>query len=233
VSADDRHPGQDGCGANAAPYVLGALSDEESGAFRRHLQSCAICREEVASLRVVAAALPAAAPQLTAPSELKRRVMAAVRDDAARMPALRPGRALRRSSSRGRVPRAALAGLAAAAVVTAIVLLALPSGGGVRVIRAEVLAPHASAVVRVSGARAQLSVAGMPQPSPGRVYEIWVKGTGAPRPANALFTVSSAGDASVRLPRSVAGVREILVTSEPLGGSRAPTRAPVIVGRLG
>jgi anti-sigma-K factor RskA len=233
VSHDEQRRERDGCAGNAAPYVLGALGDEESRAFHSHLASCAVCREEVAALRVVAAALPAAAPQLTAPSQLKGRVMAAVRGDAAAMPVIRTRRALWRARSRPRRPLAALAGLAAVAVVIAVVLLVLPSGGGVRVIRATVLAPRASAVVRLSGGRAELSVAGMPQPSRGRVYEIWLKGAGQPRPTNALFTVSSAGDASIGVPGSVSGAREILVTSEPIGGSRVPTRAPVIVAHLG
>jgi hypothetical protein len=30
----------------------------------------------------------------------------------------------------------------------------------------------------------------------------------------------------------VSGVHEVLVTSEPQGGSRVPTRSPVIVARL-
>ncbi len=99
-------------------------------------------------------------------------------------------------------------------------------------IRAEVLAPRASASVRVSGGHAELNIAGMPQTTPGRVYEVWVKRTGAPQPTDALFTVSRAGSATVGVPGSVTGVKEILVTSEPRGGSPAPTRTPVIVAKV-
>ncbi len=85
VSIDEPHIEEpDGCGASAAPYVLGALTDEEHEAFGVHLESCSVCREEVAALQVVASALPAAAPQLSAPPELKRRLMASVREDAHR-----------------------------------------------------------------------------------------------------------------------------------------------------
>ena len=74
----------------------------------------------------------------------------------------------------------------------------------------------------------------MPQTPPGRVYEVWVKREGAPQPTDALFTVTSAGSADGRAsPASVAGVTQVLVTSEPLGGSRMPTSAPVIVAHLG
>jgi hypothetical protein len=66
----------------------------------------------------------------------------------------------------------------------------------------------------------------------GRVYEVWLKGAGAPQPADALFTVSASGDATVGVPGVVPGIREVMVTAEPLGGSRTPTGRPVIVAHL-
>ncbi len=59
------------CGEDAAPYVLGALSEAEHSAFLAHIESCAVCREEVAALQVVADALPAAVPQLRAPAAVR------------------------------------------------------------------------------------------------------------------------------------------------------------------
>jgi anti-sigma-K factor RskA len=233
VSAGGPHLDREGCGSNAAAYVLGALSDDEGRAFRSHLQSCAVCREEVAALSVVADALPAAAPQLTAPSELKRRVMAAVREEAPRVSA-RPSRAPERRAFPAWRQRPALAGLALAAAVIALAVIALAPGGGsgVRVIRADVLSPRASALLRLSGGHAELSIAGLPQSAPGRVYEVWLKGAGQPRPTDVLFTVTSAGDATVGVPGGLSGVSEVLVTSERRGGSSVPTRAPVIVAHL-
>ena len=72
----------------------------------------------------------------------------------------------------------------------------------------------------------------MPQAGAGRVYEVWTKRAGAPAPTDALFTVTGGGKATVAVPGGVSGVKEILVTSEPLGGSRVPTRTPVIVARV-
>jgi hypothetical protein len=48
----------------------------------------------------------------------------------------------------------------------------------------------------------------------------------------ALFTVTTRGDATVGVPGSIAGVKLIMVTSEPLGGSRVPTTSPVIVAHV-
>jgi anti-sigma-K factor RskA len=235
----------DGCGASAAPYVLGALTDEEHEAFRVHLESCSVCREEVAALQVVASALPAAAPQLSAPPELKRRLMASVREDARRREladagesAARPARARKRApaSLRWR-PNLAVAVLAAAVIALAVVALGSGGGagsGGTHVIRAQVLPSRASASLSVGAGHAQLNIADMPQAAQGRVYELWIKrsASGRPLPTDALFTVSAAGRASVGVPGGVGGVREVLVTSEPLGGSRVPTLPALIVARV-
>jgi anti-sigma-K factor RskA len=238
MSAGEDHVDREGCGANAAPYVLGALSEAEHDAFRRHMESCAVCREEVGALQVVAAALPAAAPQVSAPAQLKRRVMSSVREDARRRS--QPSDRARPSRSASRRWRPAVAAVALAAVVAALAIALVPGGsggsdgsGGTRVIRADVSIPRASAVLHLSGGRAQLTVASMPQAARGHVYQVWVKRSAGPQPTDALFTVTSHGAASVGVPGSVDGVREVMVTSEPLGGSRAPTSAPVIVARLG
>jgi hypothetical protein len=243
MSVEGPHIDREGCGGNAAPYVLGALTEEEHEAFRLHVESCAVCREEVAALHLVASALPAAAPQMSAPPELKRRVMSSVREDARRRQAnedapprpAREPRPARRAARGGWLrwqPNVAIAGLAAAVIALAVVALSSGGGTGTRVIRAQVLVPRASASLSVSGGRAQLDIADMPQAGAGRVYEVWRERSGTPQPTDALFTVSSSGDATVSVPGGVAGVKEVLVTSEPLGGSRVPTRSPVIVARV-
>jgi hypothetical protein len=251
MTAHEPHIDPDGCGGNAAPYVLGALTDEEHASFRRHLESCSVCREEVAALQVVASALPAAAPQLSAPPQLKRRVMASVREDVRRRGV--HGGERRADVGRARVylpmrgwhaaalarlqwrPNLAAATLAAAVIALAVVALAPGGGGGgTRVSRATVSPRGASASLSVSDGHAQLNIAGMPQAAPGRVYELWLKRSASaqPQPTDALFTVAADGAASVGVPGNVSGVREVLVTSEPLGGSLVPTRPPVIVARV-
>ncbi len=225
----------DPCDGNAAPYVLGALTDDQHDAFRLHLAACTVCREEVAALQIAADALPAVAPQLSASPALKRRVMTSVHADVTAGAASKSARFPRRSLLDALGWRPVL-GVATAALAIALLAIALIPGGGTnpaaRVIKAQVSAPQASASLRVSGGHAELDVAGMPQTAPNRVYEVWVKRSGAPQPTDALFTVTAKGAATVGVPGSVADVKEILVTSEPVGGSRVPTRAPVIVANL-
>ncbi len=238
MSAHERHMSAAGCDGNAAPYVLRALSDEEHALFVAHLESCTACREEVATLEPVAQALPVLAPLVRAPDELKGRIMATARQEASLSAPAASGPV--RGGSRfsggwlfGRRP--ALLGAGLAAVLVAVLVVVLSSGGGgvkTRVIEAQVLAPRASATLRVSEGHAELDVTDMPQATPGRVYEVWIVRAGAPQPTDALFTVSNSGQATVGVPGSVSGVKEILVSSEPRGGSPAPTRAPVIVAHL-
>jgi anti-sigma-K factor RskA len=236
MSPDEIDTHVDGCGVDAAPYVLGSLTDPEVETFKAHLVTCAVCREEVAALQTVVSTLPAAAPQVQAPSELKQRVLATVRQEASLHGPATSGARTERKPSRSLLGwRPALAGVGLAAVVAVVLAIALaPAGGGgaARTIQAEVLAPRASATLRVSDGHAELNIAGMPQTTPGRVYEVWIQRTGSPQPTNALFTVSSAGDATVGVPGAIAGVKVVMVTSEPRGGSAVPTRSPVIVARV-
>ncbi len=232
MSVHDPGVGEGDCGGNAAPYVLGALTQAEHEAFAHHLASCAVCREEVGALQAVASSLPAAVPQLEAPPELKKRVMAAVHEDAERARARQTRRTPLATRRRWR-PALVPAGIALATTIALIaVLVSGGSSGGSHVLRAQVSAPGASASVLLSGGHAQLTLANMPQSAPGRVYEVWIERGGAPSPTDTLFTISSRGSATIGVPGSIAGVKEVLVTSEPLGGSSVPTTAPVVVAKL-
>jgi len=80
--------------------------------------------------------------------------------------------------------------------------------------------PDASAHLHLFGARAELTVGGMPQPPIGRSYQLWLQGAGSePRATDALFVPSRTGDATVDVPGGMGGAREVIVASVPLGGS--------------
>lgn len=233
MSAEDRISDRHGCGGDAAAYVLGALEPAEAEAFRAHLATCIICRDEVAALQPVVDALPMAATQYDAPSGLRRRVLAAAR---AERPAPTPASPQRARTTGFRLPRPALAGALAVVLAFAIVgVVDLASGGssGVRVIPARVTALDASAQLRVTDGRAELVVRHFPPPPAGHIYEVWLqRGTAAPSPTKTLFSVTSGGAGNIGLPESMSGVSAVLVTPEPAGGSPAPTHSPVIVAPL-
>jgi Anti-sigma-K factor rskA len=141
-------------------------------------------------------------------------------------------------SLRARGPRLrSLAVLAATAAVAAVVATAVSqSPSAQRLARGAMRAPAAQtarASLRYTAGRAELVVSGMPEPPIGEVYELWLNRPGSsPRPTDALFMVTSAGSGSVEVPGSLRGVREVMVTSEPLGGSSSPTSLAVLHVRV-
>lgn len=231
--APDRHGG---CG-DAAAYVLGALDLQEAEAFRRHLESCVICRDEVAAFERVANVLPASVPQYRAPVSLRRRVLQEVHAGAPGQPEAQTGRPRARRLARwlALTPRPVLAGAGAlaAAVIALAVALALSGPGGPRVVTAQVTGPGSAQVRLLGGGHAELVLRHFPTPPPGDVYEVWLqRGNRAPEPTRTLFGVTSSGDADVGVDGHLTGVSRMMVTPEPAGGSRAPTHAPVIVARI-
>ena len=73
----------------------------------------------------------------------------------------------------------------------------------------------------------------LPAAARQRYRLLWVARAGAqPQATNALFGVTHSGSASVNVPGNLAGVRQVMVTAEPLGGSPHPTSAPVVVAVL-
>ena len=218
------------CGADAAAYALGALEPAEADAFREHLESCPVCRDEVAALEGVVQALPMTAPQRPAPPALRRRVLRAARaapksDLSRRRPTWSAGQWWNIGRS------VAVATLALALAV--LVVLAVVSGSSTRVVEARVSGVAGTAQLRVTNERGELIVHHLSAPPAGHIYEVWLKAPqSAPVPADVLFSVTSAGTADLKLPSSLRGIREVMVTPEPDGGSPTPTHSPVILARI-
>ena len=109
-------------GDDVAPWLLGALADEERQEFERHLAACGRCREEVAALRPAVEALPLAAPPVVPSPELRDRIMSVVESEAQLLEAAgehadRPPKAARKRRRRpafGGLRPALVGGLAAA-----------------------------------------------------------------------------------------------------------------------
>jgi hypothetical protein len=173
----------------------------------------------------------AAAPAGAASRKLRQRVLSTVRSEAPLYP---PARGPTR---RAYIPRATILPVLALAITAAAALIAsatLPSSrrprSHVPFSAAAVVRAHATrAQLLVGSARTELVVSRMPQPPIGEIYELWlVRASSPPQPTDALFTVTHAGNGAVQVPGQLRHVREIMVTSEPLGGSSSPTSAAVL-----
>jgi len=222
---------------DAAPYVLGALEEHELQGFRAHLAGCSSCRMEVAELQSVVDEIAASAPRVPAPAGLHERVLETVRSqadvlNAAGHQADRPARPVRRRRRGFAFAGAGTALAAAVAVVLAIVLGGSSPNEQVIPGQGAGVAREAQVSLHRHDGRAELLLSHMPQPGAGRIYEVWIVRDKTPRPTDALFGISSSGSSAVDIPGNLNGVKQVLVTSEPLGGSPAPTREPVIAVTL-
>ncbi|MDX6724846.1 MAG: hypothetical protein QOD73_3250 [Solirubrobacteraceae bacterium] len=224
-------------------WMLGALPDDEAEGFRTHLQGCATCRDEAASLQVAVDALPASAPPMAPPAALKERVMAVVEREASLLQAAGPD-ADRPAPARPRRRLAWLSGLALRpALAVPLVLLLLVLGGGAALLGRDAIDGGSRVVVarvnpELKGARASLEINGdrarlvgtrLPSPPPGHIYQVWIdRGGPSPEPTAALFSTRRDGSASVDVPGTLDGVRAVMVTAEPSGGSEKPTGHTII-----
>jgi anti-sigma-K factor RskA len=224
--------------ANAAAYVLGSLDQDELGGYREHLATCAQCRAEVAELQTVVDELPTTVSPAQASPELRERILATVRAEAELLSAAGPEADRPAQPKRRWRPRSDFAlgiGAAAAAGLAALVAVFIAVGSSghakVTVTPGEGLGTARTAQVslRQSEGRAELVVAHMPQPAVGRIYEVWLsRGFKDAKPTNALFSVTGTGSGSVDVPNGLHGIREVMVTSEPAGGSLHPTTKPLL-----
>ncbi|HEX8120199.1 MAG TPA: anti-sigma factor [Solirubrobacteraceae bacterium] len=225
------HTRNDGCGTDVAAYALGALTDDETRRFESHLQTCELCRTDLAQLRPVVDALPAAAEPIPPPAALKRRIMGVVEAEARE----RHKAAAPRRSRFGFLTIRPLPAMAAACVLLLAGIgigIAVLSGGSDD-IDGQCIRSCESVAMHVEKGHGTLKVEGMAQPPQGRVYQVWTQRYGQdPKATDALFTVDKDGSASVDVPGDTHGVDQVLVTDEPPGGSTSPTTAAYIAVRM-
>jgi hypothetical protein len=228
---------QDGICGDAALYLLGLLEDRQAGGFLVHAEGCAVCREELGALAPAVDVLGSRVPQLVAPTHVKRRVMSVVRAEARPTSASPASSWWRELALRVGARRMALALAAVCLLAVGVAIGASSSsqhaGSSTRAVGAEVAIAGVSAVLHESAGHEWLTIAGLPAARRGHVYEVWGHPyCGAPQPTSSLFSPTSAGAATVAVPRGAGERGEVMVTQEPGGGSALPTSAPVIVARL-
>jgi anti-sigma factor RsiW len=209
-------------------YALGALEGAEAGELERHLRSCDRCQARLRWLRPAIETLPASVEQIEPPAELRERLMATARAEAAEAEA---ATARQRRPGPPRIARLRRFALSPVGAATAVVVIgagavgyAIGGGGGSGA--TTVAASGDSTIVR-HGDSATLTVRHLPALGPRHVYEVWLK-RGVRLEPSSLFVLQRDGTATVRVPRDVSGADAILVSSEPEGGSDRPSSAPVL-----
>jgi anti-sigma-K factor RskA len=87
-------------------------------------------------------------------------------------------------------------------------------------------APQTTGALVRTGDVGVLRVANLPQRR-GRVYEVWLVQRGRPVPS-ALFQVDRRGSGAAAIPHGLDRSTQVMVSSEPAGGSEQPTTKPLL-----
>jgi anti-sigma-K factor RskA len=221
-----------------AAYMLGSLEPEEARSFQDHLAGCERCQARERWLRASVELLPSTVEQIEPPPALRARLIETVRSEAAAEtePSTRAPRTRSRLSdwfgSFSLRPAAALAGvlLILAAGVAGYALRGGDEGSSSVAVQPTAEAPKARGTLVRDGDRAILRVSNLPQRK-GRVYEVWLVQKGNPVPS-ALFQVDRNGSGSAAIPGGLDRATQVMVSSEPAGGSDQPTSMPVLSTRV-
>ncbi|MFJ5990598.1 anti-sigma factor domain-containing protein [Lentzea sp. NPDC092896] len=220
-------------------YAVNALSEIERTAFEAHLIRCESCALEVAELAATAARLGVAV-ESPPPPQLRARVLAAAAETRQLSP--HPARVPNPRRIRWAGGLLAAACLVAAVFVTVQYtessqdrqlaqlsseysrfsdLLSTPDA---KLISGT--APNGAtgtAVISASRDEALFLARGLPEPGPGKAYQLWLVGENGPRSAGVLKSLTSPLAVS-----GLTGAQRVALTVEPQGGSQQPTTDPVM-----
>jgi anti-sigma-K factor RskA len=223
-----------------AAYMLGALDPGEVAELERHAEGCEHCRSEIRWLTPAVRALPEAVERLELPRGLRSRVLAEVRADArqAGVDASAAGglghraAAWLRGLGQGPMGLRPVVGFAVAVLaVVAIGGYAIGSGGSGSAVSSSTFTsghfPEVTAKVVRRGDSGTLRLADVKKLPENRVLEAWVRRDGEVKPVRALFVPDREGRASTTI-GDMRNVDLVMVTTEPAGGSEAPTSSPIV-----
>jgi anti-sigma-K factor RskA len=209
-----------------AAYLLGALEPGEAAELERHLAGCEVCRTELEWLRPAVRLLPESVERVEPPRELRGRLMEQVRSEAGSAP--EPSRAGRWGI--GGWSLRPVAGLAALVLVAAVAAYAIgngDSGGGNATTVVHGHSPGVVAEVVRDGGSGTLHLANLHQLPSDKVLQAWVERDGRVVSAKTLFVPNQDGTASATID-DMEGVKTVMVTAEPRGGSVQPTLPPIV-----
>jgi hypothetical protein len=226
-------------------YVLGATSPAEDLAMREHLGDCAACRLEAAGMMRVTRMLSLDVDPVAPPAGLRQRILDAVTAEIATNGTVLPipdavapgpaGASAPAIAPAPRRPRPFWPALAAAALVVAAAL-----GAWNYQLRQE--QPRVYTVQAAGGGsgevvywpaqhKAFIDIDGMPDPGPGRTYQVWLVKDGTPTSVG-VARPDSTHHLVVTIEHDLTGYQKLALSDEPEGGSPAPTRTPIMTQGL-
>jgi anti-sigma-K factor RskA len=210
-----------------AAYMLGALDPREAEEIERHLEGCEHCQEELRWLEPAVHALPDEVERQEPPRQLRASLMAEVRADIemeGRPAPARPARK-RRWFLKPAVGFAVLALLVAGVVGYEVGKDGSGEGGAPSKIVRQINGMTVTMIQEGDGGK--LELAGVPQPPKDKVFEAWVERDGEVEAVPALIVPDRNGHAETTI-ADMNGVKTLMITVEPRGGSETPTGKTVM-----
>jgi anti-sigma-K factor RskA len=217
------HPDRD----DLVAFALDALEPGEERKIEAHTPGCARCTRELEALVPAVAVLGESVEQLDPPPELRERVLAEVRADAARSAAeaeTTPRRP-RRRGWRGLLARPAVAvGLAIAIAAIGGYLIAGNNGsGGPEGRTVPVVAQQGiGGTLAVGEHSSMLDLHGLGPLKGRQVYQVWVARGQSLRPSS-NFVPDPSGRAMTAVDGRLTAGTKVMVTREPEPGRTTPT----------
>ena len=226
------HPDRD----DLVAFALGALEQGDERAVEAHVPSCARCTRELEALVPAVAVLGESVEQLEPPPELRERVLAVVRSEAAgeREQDARPVRRERRGL-RGFLLRPAVA-LATVAVIAAGVAGYLVrdtgGGGGETTVAVMPATPGIGGSLKVGENSSLLELRGMPKLTGNEVYQVWVMQDNSVRPSS-NFIPDDSGRATTGVDGHLGDGARVMITKESAPGHTTPTPPILLSATVG
>jgi anti-sigma-K factor RskA len=218
------HPERD----DLVAFALGALEPGEERAIGSHTPGCARCTRELEALMPAVGVLGESVEQLEPPPELRERVLAVVRSEAA---ASERGETERKKPRRGRPalrafllrPAVALATLAViAAGVGGYLVRDTGGGGGETTVAVQPAQPRIGGSLVVGDDTSTLDLHGMGPVKGSEVYQVWIAEGASVRPSSD-FVPDSSGRAMTAVKGHLSEGTKVMVTKESGPGHTTPT----------
>ncbi|CAN5365161.1 hypothetical protein BH23CHL1_BH23CHL1_23560 [soil metagenome] len=221
-------------------YVLDLLDDDEHEQVEARIAGSDELRRRVRELRGTLGSLAFTLEPMEPPAGLRERIQEQARAESG------PLRLVPAAEEHAEEPTSlfnsmpwvwAAAAVFALALVGALVFAADDGLGELEVYPVATTDASAGAVgqvrVRQGAQQATLDLTGLQSPPPGQVYQVWmIEAEGAPIP-NVTFVPDANGEAHLIVRGNLNDAQIIAVTTEPPGGSLAPTTDPLLVSELG
>jgi anti-sigma-K factor RskA len=227
------HPERD----DLVAFALGALEAGEERAIGSHVPGCARCTRELEALMPAVGVLGESVEQLEPPPELRERVLAVVRSEAATS---EPGETERKKPRRERRglrafllrPAVALATLAViAAGVGGYLVRDTGGGGGETTVAVQPAQPGIGGSLVVGDDTSTLDLHGMGPVKGGEVYQVWVAEGTSLRPSSD-FVPDSSGRAMTAVNGHLSKGTKVMVTKESGPGHTTPTPPILLSGTV-